>query len=121
MASAYLLLLFFMMGWNSQGFSSLKVVPSSAKCASLLISMAVIGFKFVRQSTLHLRPTPFQYLRKVLILTHLHLHFTLSRFFPNSIIHFIKAVQKSIVAVNASETSTDENSGGGVSIREEGK
>lgn len=58
--------------------------------------MTVTGFKFVRQSTLHLRPTPFQYLRK--------------------------AVQKSIVAVNASETSTDENSSGGcgVSIREEG-
>jgi len=32
-------------------------------------------------------------------------------------------VQKSIVAINTSETSTDENGGGGcgVSIREEGK
>ncbi|MCI35430.1 tRNA nucleotidyltransferase/poly(A) polymerase [Trifolium medium] len=55
--------------------------------------MAVVGFKFVRQSTLHLRPTPFQYLRKV--------------------------VPKSLVAVHASETFKIENGGG--SIREEGK
>jgi len=50
--------------------------------------MAVTGFKFVPQSTLHLRPTPFRYLRKVPILTSLRTF--LSRFFPNSIIHFIQ-------------------------------
>ncbi|CAJ2641289.1 unnamed protein product [Trifolium pratense] len=54
--------------------------------------MAVVGFKFVRQSTLHLRPTPFQFLRKV--------------------------VPKSVVSIDASETFKNENGGG--SIREEG-
>jgi len=84
--------------------------------------MAVIGFKFVRQSTLHLCPTPFRYLRKVPILTYLHLHFSLASSLIPLFISF-KAVQKSIVAINTSETSTDENGGGGcgVSIREEGK